>query len=357
MLGQMDFVSDNNPIGVWRADRLVGAPDYVNNAPVVSSDEVDALPAVAFADARRRELPIHTKAATWLSAAYFLGADRRDVAIETALTKAAAGHGISEDLARLRQAFATDTEKQASSPAEPCFALKGDFGDHLPGGRYQAFYPINTPIEVIQSGVQLAEDARRMPIELFHEASRAVVKAAAALGVPRHELHDSVLKAGTERLIDFVEAERHARLRCSVVEDESARALYHDILKSAAADDEKNVGQYIDLWADLDRTHQVNYGNGILPPYEAFHSGMTRSAFDKIAAASVVVHDVVVPRSVFNAVKPADIDLHFPKSAAEVIKPIIQARAEPAESISQRVAALAPEAQRELLRLLVKSED
>jgi hypothetical protein len=90
-----DFYDDENRRQLYAFDHLVGLPDFVKTAEAEPKEAMAKLPTNAFADPAHRKFPCHTKAATFLSNAYFqaskTGYQKADAdAIQDRLTKFAA---------------------------------------------------------------------------------------------------------------------------------------------------------------------------------------------------------------------------------------------------------------------------
>jgi hypothetical protein len=71
MSSPKDFHDDISQQTLYAIEHLHGLPTFVKEAAVEGKDEVDKIPSSSFADPRHRKFPCHTKAATWLSNAYF----------------------------------------------------------------------------------------------------------------------------------------------------------------------------------------------------------------------------------------------------------------------------------------------
>jgi hypothetical protein len=67
----VDQLTDSSLSKLRFLSKLYELPDFVKQAALPSSDEYRELPSTVFADLRNRRYPIDTKAATWLSKAYF----------------------------------------------------------------------------------------------------------------------------------------------------------------------------------------------------------------------------------------------------------------------------------------------
>lgn len=353
----MDFVTDNNPVGLWKVDALVPAPAYVESAEVITKEATTSLASVAFANPLKREFPVHTKAATWLSAAYFYGSGFSQPKIEAAITKAATLHGIAEDVERIRTKVAEQRTKTASTaelPAHPTHALKVDFGKEVPGGQKQAFYPIRNLGEVIGSNEQVVADMSRLSVPQFREAATNIVKAAAVHGLETSRLHPKIVQAGTPRIFDETQAMKSAEVRGLIVKDPEVAQLYVDIVKAAAASPDEQA-QCAELWLELDQQHRIKYAKGVLDPFEAFFSGITVAEFDKIANETVFVAGVAVPRSAVMGLPPTKVAAFFAGDVRAGVEATIKAASTSAADADKAAAALPPESQRELLRILVQS--
>ena len=197
----MDFLTDQNPLPFYKAASAELFPDFAAENWTQPAD-VENLPRTAFADPARREFPVHTKVATLLSAIYAAGVplyvpdQAGDQAhIMEAIKSAAEVHGISEDVERVCDYFASFARKQASEATPDAFALKD--GDVV-------FYPVKTATDVRSSGVGVANDFadRRLPVGEAREAAMNIVKRATELRMQPAELPDVVHQlAGADKRV------------------------------------------------------------------------------------------------------------------------------------------------------------
>ena len=67
----LDQVKDTNEVGMHQLFKVLEFPCFVKEASQVSAEEAKELPATSFAWPAEHMFPVHTKANTWLSAAYF----------------------------------------------------------------------------------------------------------------------------------------------------------------------------------------------------------------------------------------------------------------------------------------------
>lgn len=325
-----DFVTDNNPTAVFHADREIGIPDYVKSAEVITSESLEEYSAAGFADKVNRRFPVFSKAATWLSAAYFLGNKLDDAAVLGSIKAAAASFDMEDDMKQLEGLF-SPLEKQASEPAVK-YALTTDFGGAF-GRDVQNFYPIHDFGSVIGSSELMLKDAgeEALPLEFLRVAAVNLLKAADEHGVPVEELHPKLQKLGTLRMPNFAgpmhamyERKKYAGL------PEAELQEYKDITEGAEAEFAKqafesmeetilSVDKWVDLWCELDREKNVKYAT-VTNPYEAFYQGITVAEFDKQAAENFFIGDIMVPTFELNSLDDSDLDAKFSKSDASVIK-------------------------------------
>lgn len=335
----MDFVSDQNPRPLYRVDALVGTPDWVASAPVITKDSLVKMAHVAFADPATREFPCFDKVSTYLSYAYLRGASCENPKVESKLRKAAQAFGISAEFEKIDTAL--NSVKQASAPT-PNFAL--------PAGSVKDMnfnlYPINSREEIEHSAHQLLNDRSRMPVGAYYKAATACVKAAAAH--PGTQLPQRIAIAGEERFPDFEYATKIASNRRFVVKDPEVLALYADLVKAAESTSEVSPEDFAQLWVELDTTAGVKYANGIVDPYAAVFSGPTKAEVEKAAGEFAFVAEAPVPVSTLRSISEESLRQRFAKTTADNV---IEWRKMAAADITTKVAALERSVQRELLRL------
>lgn len=174
----MDIISDSSRATLFR---IVGdgCPDYVKEARPASSKEAAAsLPDSMFADRANRAYPIESKAATWLSAAYFAktaGDDGYDDEyrgmVGDAIRRAASIYGNRDDVdAVMSRYLDPPAEKQAS--AESCYGLPESGG-----------YPMFDEYGVSLANDHFSRNAYAMPPPDRHRAARAILAKCAEYGV------------------------------------------------------------------------------------------------------------------------------------------------------------------------------
>jgi len=316
-----DFISDNNPTSIYYADISVGMPEYVKDADVITAEDVAGLAAVSFADKATRTLPIHTKAATWMSAAYYYGTRTTDKVVEHAIEKAASLHGIAADVENLKSAFIS-SEKQASA-SEERNALEVDFAGEF-GLQKQAFYPINDYADVVSSAEQMCIDYRdgALPYEYLASAAKELVKAAAEYRVHANDLPAIIVKLGSPRIPTFegVDAAMDTRRAHGMsTEGLTACKSAFDAAEAAVPNGDAAVMEELEKIAQLDRREGLDYTH-VVDPFSAAFTGPTTSDIEKLAASNVFIADVMVPAVELCALSDADISRAFTENTEAVVK-------------------------------------
>lgn len=311
----MDQTKDSNPLPLYRVEQLLqgGMPEYIKTAGIMTKEATTGLSALAFADPANLEFPINTKIATYLSYAYFKGADRQNAEIERRIKNAATNFGIVTDLEAVDTALAS--VKAASAP-EDRYALPAGWSKEA-GHEATAVYPMNDREDVEASAHQLARDVDIVPPSVFHKAARALVAEAAKTGAT---LPAIVKTAGVDRYPDFEKAAFHLSSRWDNMHPE-AKDLYQEIVKSAQESGSDDVDAFADMAVELDRAHGVKYGSGLhIHPYNAFYSGHAKSEVEKIAGATLFLLDVPVPVGAVVGISEDAINSRFSKNTAQALQ-------------------------------------
>ena len=323
----MDFVTDNNPTDLYFVLLKSDLPDYVKEASVLTPKDTQGLSPLAFADIQREELPLHTKAATYLSAAYFLANQDKytNPAIAQRLEKAAEAYGITEDVENLIK----ESSKKASVEQGPVFATTLD-GEKVAGYEGESFglYNVETPEDLIMSADTLLQDYRHNFVgsSVFKSASKNMCKLAAACGL-LDILPQEIIQSGEERLPDFEKAASVATTRTLHVQvPAETQELYHSIIKAARQDyeesgyDPETVEKWASVWELLDQQVGItSYDSAVVSPYQALFSGAPVSEVEKLANTTVIIKDVMIPLNRVAAVDQTAIEYTFNKEAAALI--------------------------------------
>jgi hypothetical protein len=344
----MDFRTDNNPRGITYLLKELGdrAPKYLNTK---EASEVDAV--TRFASPGTKEYPYNNPNQLWHSYAYLKTANDKSMSaaskrtIGNILKLAADIQGVSDDLCEIDMIL-----EQAGQGAHPIrkFALHIKRADTV-----HKLFPIHSASSVRNSAHELANNPD-MPIEWMKQASEEIVNAAEYYGVDRDELPERVTRLGVPREPNFEKAACVAEDRGTMFGDEELAQLYGEIVKSAEADSEDQLGNYIDLMIDLDRAQGLNhYPRGVIDPYSAFYSGLETEVVEKAASDNVFIQDTLIPTEAFRNTQEY-VQTFFSKKAAANITAIFDECGNDGIALSRKLSQLPVQTQRELARLAVK---
>jgi hypothetical protein len=355
----MDFITDHNPSSLYSVFNTLDTeeiPEYVKQANQMNEEDVAGLRSIAFADILNREFPIHTKEATWLSAAYAKGLDGIRPKVYERIKAAAKKHGISEDLDYMESKM-DETVKSASQSGpkkklHEDFALTIDFEGDV---GVKSYYPIKNAAQTVDSSMRLMRDEKdgRIPIEIVKSAAVEIVKAAKVQGVFDDQLPQRVWSLGAERVPDFDKAAQVAEQRRWVSDiSEEAINLYKEVVKSASEDSVDNIDRWVECWNHLDKLHNVKYSSVIIDPYQAFFSGEKVDNLKRASEENIILQDVLVPVGVFTNLPKETIEKHFNKYAAETIIELQKKASENTEEANKGFGAFTETQTRTLLKLL-----
>ncbi len=329
----MDPVNDNNPVPLYRADALHAFPEWVTKEAMVSPANVAHLHQSAFADPVRREFPIHTKVATFLSYAYAMGAGDVDEVVVKNIEKAASAWGIADELAPYA-ALLDESTKEASAPQPFALVVERDSG---PTGYFPCGDAHDTDASI--RGICRSFGDSRWNAELtgaqIKQAATKLVEAADRQGVDvpgiLRDLHD--------RTPDAASAVKFASIRQFMTgcDDETA-GLYKE---AAAAVTDGDVDQCLDVWLELDRACGVKYSKTHTPsPWHAFYAGVSEADIEKVAAANVFIGAAPVPAMILAGVRADDIDAAFAGDDRTIVKAACAHAATNAMAASQELTKL-----------------
>ena len=313
----MDFVSDFNPTGLYRTFSAVAAPSFVEDADVLTPEYVSTLHKTAFADPSKREFPCHTKAASWLSAAYFFGSGLTNPPVEENIKSACKIHGVDiEEIVAQKELI---LKEASETPEFKTHALEVDF-EGEDGRGVERYYSIKIASQVEDSARNLLNDfdAGKLPEDWFVRASREIVKAASVTGLPKERLHARIKAAGVDRVFDLDTALRMAETRAWAGVPFEGVELYK-AAALGASEDPGNEDRWMTIWGDLDRTNLVKYSRTVLEPHRAFYAGPETAQIEKMAREVVVLEDVIIPKAVVTKPSEDSIRQRFNKQAAEVL--------------------------------------
>lgn len=349
----MDFTKDQNPTALYEVGIKAGdsLPNYVKEASILQEEDLVSLHDCAFADQANRLHPIHTKAATYMSAVYLAGAGKVDSKEFKAVKEAAALFDIEEDIdAALSLLPQAEKSADAHELASEKYALSFQIEEE---DTWKA-YAINNEVDVTKAATDAVRDWNdgHIPTDWFFHASRNIVKRASELNIPRDEIPEKVWRFGEERLVDFNNVDYAIGERqFAGVSDVSE---YTQALKQASAG-EITVEQAIDTWMGLDAANNISHKR-VTSPHEAFYSGAKVAFLKDLSETNIFLADIMVPAQEFTKLAADNykaVKMAFRKESADKIIDIL-ANVKNAAETTAKLASLESNQQKHLLSLLLK---
>lgn len=361
-----DFIGQNNPnVQIYAAENGL-IPDYVDEAPVITEEDIAQLDNTAFANPYARTYPCHTKVACVQSALWDAATNPGNELVTNNIKRAAAAHGVAEDVDKI-YTFFSDAFQKAAAPKpvaqpEPQYAIT--LADDA--GRQTGFFETTYSQDVLNSAEEADRQYRAGNIgePEFRKIATAIVEAAEQHALPVNELPRTIQVYGTDRLPDPYGAEIVVRDFCkrsNVNPDPYMRGVNQLQQAMAQSDAIEDMIKMANMVAD--QMVQLNLHNGIVPktqdsPYTLLFSGPTRREMQKRAANTVYIMDVPVPAQAMLQLPATTIERRFAPQAAGVIKQA-QARLqqddmEKAAAAAELISTMSPAAIKQLLKTLVQ---
>ena len=175
-----DAADDRNHRQLWLLSKRTALPNFVKDAAVATAKEQAGLAPEVFGDPAARKFPTHTKAAAWLSYAYFLDnrgayATKEAAHIQDRLRRAGQFWGIAPDLTRLDELHAKEAAAVTKvGEADEDYALVAVVGD-----RKIRRMPLTDPFRTKLAGEFLCQNRRNYPYAWRKTAARKILLKAA----------------------------------------------------------------------------------------------------------------------------------------------------------------------------------
>jgi hypothetical protein len=236
----IDFTNSGNHSFLLTLKEANALPEWLKEMP--SEEEVKALPTGAFADTSRRLMPIHSKAAAFLSAASSFVYGTEPGPWEQRLKVACHAYQIDQEVERAIEALRpTYQTKEAADNQKGAYALT------VSG---EGYYPIDNEWYVEKSASQLADDyyGKRLPEAVCNEVAIRIVKAANELGMKLTRLPEIVRSFGEERTASPEFVQKQAALRASL----GGHAEYYEKVAEAHFEGKLDRWEAIFAWEMAD---------------------------------------------------------------------------------------------------------
>lgn len=264
-------------------------PEFIKESSIPDKEEVARLQTSRFASPETREFPVHTKAATWLSAAKFwsdalYNPNVRQEVSEN-LKKAAKFWDIEDDIDSILQSVA-GTAKEASETQ--AFALEEpDFN-----GDIIRRFPLVGPQSTVKSAQSLYEEKNHLPLPWKRKAAERILKASEdydVTGEIDEETNTYLEKAAgkgissLEKLSEALNARYNILHTPGYTHNEEAAQAMEKLAQGTEAEPEtshelcQKVAKVLD---QVDRKNKLYrfYGKNLEMPEEACHALTKKSA-------------------------------------------------------------------------------
>lgn len=287
----IDFPSDSGGVHLHQITKIVRLPGFVKEASVDGQrEQLNELPSSSFADTFDRKFPIHTKAAAYLSYAYFLkqadkcAGDTQRTRIEQGFQKAAELWCLKGEYIDLRDQFAP---KAAITKNAAALVVEG-----------KRYFPINDARELNTAIDDLKNYRSNFSYPMRKEASANILNAAMRMGIPVHTVDASIHKMAGHGLTTKKAAEGEVIRRLNWLDSSQPSDLRPPLeeclnkLHKHAAENGVVGGEPIQKLAELldlvDRTIGLNarYGESVPFPEDVLF-GFTKSAAEGTASGTV----------------------------------------------------------------------
>ena len=331
-----DYVGDNNTASLTFAFQNGLLPDYFLDSPQVTAENTKNLYKVAFADQENRKFPCHTKAACLHSAIWYAANKMEEPAVKAGIEKLAAVHGISKDVEKVFDTFASAIEKAAAAKEaaeeKPMkkYALTINF-EGFRGRGVENFYPINNPVEIAAAADNAFKDycKNNLPLPAFRKVAHAIMKAAEEHEMLHTEIDPTVTSVGADRLpdTDFADSCLAMRKMAGVQNLEPYKAILAQVVEgiekvASSADELIEIGEAAaEAMYKLDLSNGIEkYSSSVIDPYSMIFSGPTVDEFLKEASQCILLRGVHVPIVDFMNIADSKIDKMFSPGTGAVVK-------------------------------------
>lgn len=297
----MDITSDSSYsilYGICKA----GAPDYAMKSDATTKEAASEIPDSLFADSFNRRYPIHSKGATWMSAAYFAKTAEKDGYapvvrdfVEARIKEAAARYGISKDV---EDAMARIREKPAEKRAED------DESNY--GWPSERKYPMFDEEGVKLANSYFEENAYSYPPEMRHTIARNIMRKCAEYGI-EPERNVRVESGSGLNLRDYIGAALVDRVH-ACRDPEAADALRKtamalmDLPEKGFHGMAVKFAEILERW-DATQGFDRRYGTRFESPAQIFFGMSTKQA------SAIVDDTVVLNGNAFSVTKLAELPL------------------------------------------------
>lgn len=341
----LDPTLDTNGVELHRLAKLYDLPDFVKKADMAATLQPKDLPPVAYGDPRSNQWPLHTKAATFLSALYFAengnAYHRKEAAMVQQRLDAAVDHwGLAGEVTTMRQKHAAYHQDLDSQLPDSDYAYVWASDD----GQKHRHLRMKNAAEVKAAADWLARYVDALPYSDRNVIAGKILQKAAAYGAT---LGDSEMEIFVERqagrgVCNPDDVVRMVRNRAKLATDATLRhgfeKLAHTIeTKGMLALRPDNLVKLAETIDQLDRLCKLagKYTDLIKRPEDVLFSCTYKEAKDAVGDAVPLVTGRVFDKKAFSRIRLNDLqDMMGQELANEV--------AEGLNVNTEKLAELAP---------------
>ena len=343
----MDFVTDQSCRHINRLNQLApeGVPAYVKSASLDPEDTAK-LADHQFADPDNREFPIDEPGHVYLSYAYLKSAGISKPATLRKVKAAAKLLKLDHDLEHLDELFGAAQNKSASA-ATPAAAIVLSKDD-----KTQYFFPIDTPTSVEDSIQKVACERHRLPLPLWVDACRNIVKAADDLKMAPTQVPALIRRYGEPRIVDV----EHVKFAAERRFRDTGDAVYEDLAASIdACQADEGWDKAAEAWFQADLQNDITYNRDVEDPYQIIFSGTTKAAANKYLDQFFLLAGTPVPVTELARLSKSALEKHLPKNEVTDLVELVKVASEKGGAyVEQVIASKNNSLQRALLALLIQ---
>jgi hypothetical protein len=277
----MDQVSDSGYTQLHEIHQLYGEmPEYVKSASVSETFSPQGLTANSYADIIGKRFPVHTKAACYVSALYFIENQSQlpksaKALVADRISKVAKQHGIFDDIQKAVHR-SSELAKQATAISDDDYVIPEE-----------RRYPIKNAAEVRAAASYLDRYRSEFPLKDRMDMAARVLRKAAELQVDLGDLEESLHKQAGLGTYDSREVANQLNFRMVMAPEGSVREALFKVSNEILANPQlaANPGAIREMASSidfLDRAAGIKYGSTIRPPEDFMFEVLFKSATELV---------------------------------------------------------------------------
>lgn len=255
-------------------------PSFVKEAEMLEPETLDSLPASAFACVETKSLPINDVANTYVSAAYYYGANSKNASVEERILKAAELFEILDEVKNLSEL--ANTEKQAKEEEGWEISINTESGTKSFSGK--------TPTSLKKFAEFYVSDL--FGKLNFNEKVECAQKIAEVFSQNSLEVPERILQVSGQYLPNVEKLAQQIKARAVRVFEDDKKAQLCQMANDLLSSEEKNlkgmhkIAEILDV---IDRQNYLTrfYGKSILDPFESVFNTPREEALKLATVVSI----------------------------------------------------------------------